>query len=194
MPKLILASSSPRRRDILTMLGYEFEIRVSDCDETLAGNETPEEAVKLLSLKKAYAINRYEDEVVLGADTVVSLDGEILGKPKNKSDAYEMLSFLSGKTHRVYTGIALITSEKVVNVCDFAEVTFKSLTENDINSYIETGECFGKAGGYAVQGIGKALVEKTDGDFYTIVGLPSVMTDELLFSAGIEKVKDSKNM
>lgn len=189
MPKLILASSSPRRRDILTMLGYDFEIRPSDCDETLSGNESPEEAVKMLSLRKANAVTRKENEAVLGADTVVALGNIILGKPKSAEDAFEMLSLLSGKTHTVYTGLTLITDKKTQTLAEAADVTFKTLSENDINSYIETGECFGKAGGYAVQGIGKRLVEKTSGDFYTIVGLPEKATDKILTDAGIVKNK-----
>lgn len=188
-PRLILASSSPRRKDILSLLGYPFEVRASDCDETLSGRESPEEAVKILSARKAFAVSRESGEAVLGADTVVFLNGRILGKPKNREDAFNTLSFLSGKVHHVYTGVTLITDDKTLVLSDMASVEFKELSEKDINSYIDTGECFGKAGSYAVQGIGERLVAKTEGDFYTIVGLPSILTDKILTDAGILKIK-----
>lgn len=187
MKKLILASASPRRRDILKMLGYEFEIRISDCDETVSACMSPEVIVKTLALRKASAVKRLDGEIVLGSDTIVCLDGKILGKPKNKDDAFEMLSFLSGKTHRVYTGIAVISDEKTVNTFEFSSVTFRNLSQDDINSYIETGECFDKAGGYAIQGIGEKLVEKIEGDFFTVVGLPSGLTDRILSDFGVCK-------
>ena len=105
---------------------------------------------------------------------------KILGKPHTEEEARKMLSFLSGKTHRVYTGVTVISDGKTETKSDFASVTFKNLSEKDISDYIATGECFGKAGGYAVQGIGKRLVEKTEGDFYTIVGLPAILTKKML--------------
>ena len=180
MYKLVLASSSPRRIDILTMLGYSFSVRPSDCDETVPETFSARQTVETLSKRKAAAVKREKGEIILGSDTVVTLDGRILGKPHTEKEAREMLSFLSGKTHRVYTGVTVISDSKTETKSDFASVTFKNLSEKDISDYIATGECFGKAGGYAVQGIGKRLVEKTEGDFYTIVGLPAVLTKKML--------------
>ncbi|MBQ2680205.1 MAG: septum formation protein Maf, partial [Firmicutes bacterium] len=174
MEKIILASGSPRRKDILNMLGIPFDVIVSDADESVSEGTAPGEMVKELSLRKAEAVskNLSGETIVIGSDTVVYLDNEILGKPKDAGDAYEMLEKLSGRTHIVYTGITVIfksdSGEKAVSAVDATEVTFKKLAPGNISAYIASEEPFGKAGAYAVQGIGSIFIERINGDFFTV--------------------------
>lgn len=171
---IILKSSSPRRKDLLTEMGYEFKIKVYDVDETMDDDLTPFENVKLLGLKKA-SVNKEEDygKVLIGCDTIVVLDDHIYGKPKDKDDAYKMLKSLSGKMHYVASGLAVIYKNKVFNDVEVSKVFFKNLSDEDIYDYIETGECFGKAGAYAIQGVGKCLVDHYEGSLNNIIGLPT---------------------
>ena len=195
MEKIILASGSPRRKDILNMLGIPFEIMVSDADETCPTGTAPDEMVKSLSLRKAEAVSKSLEEkaVVIGSDTVVYLDGEILGKPKDEQDAHAMLEKLSGRTHIVYTGITVIfkneAGEKVLSAVDATEVTFRKLSPESISEYIASGEPFGKAGAYAVQGIGSIFIEKINGDFFTVVGMSPKVLSNILQRGGIDVFK-----
>lgn len=171
--KLVLASSSPRRKDILTKYNYKFDIDVSDIDESIDLNKSPIDNVKDLGLKKALAISKkYSDTIILGCDTIVTLDGVIYGKPKDSCDAYNILKTLSGKTHEVISGVGIIFNDDVINIAVSSKVTFKNLNDDDINKYISTNECFGKAGAYAIQGLGASLVEKYEGSLNNIIGLP----------------------
>lgn len=168
---LILASMSPRRKEILSLLGEDFRIIPTNVDETVDEGLSPEETVKYLSRIKAEPL-RNEDDLIIGADTVVALDGKIFGKPKDREDAFNMLTELSGKTHSVFTGVTLINGEKTLTFCEETKVTFYPLTENEINRYLDTNEFCDKAGSYAVQGKGCLLIQKIDGDYFNVVGLP----------------------
>lgn len=178
---IILKSSSPRRKDLLSEMGYEFEIKVFDVDETMDSNLDPLTNVKILGLKKA-SVNKDLDygKVLIGCDTIVVLDNKIYGKPKDENDAYNMLKSLSGKMHIVASGLAVIYKDKVFNDVVVSKVFFKELSDKDIYDYIKTGECFGKAGAYAIQGIGKCLVDHYEGSLNNIIGLPTELLKEYL--------------
>lgn len=177
---MVLASKSPRRRELLEMLGAQFEVITSDCDENITGL-APRDLVRELALRKAEAV--YErlndpDAVVIGSDTIVTPDGvKALGKPRDRGDAVRTLTELSGKWHSVCTGIAVIgraadnTSKKIAETVE-TKVKFLDLTKEECERYADTGEPLDKAGSYGIQGRGGALVEKIDGDYYSVVGLP----------------------
>ncbi|MFC8687710.1 Maf family protein [Brevibacillus porteri] len=185
---LILASSSPRRRELLQTLGLSFTVITSDVDETTAEHLSASEVVEELSLRKAKEVaSRLTEGVVLGSDTVVVLDGQILGKPVDEMDAYRMLSMLQGQEHTVYSGVALIDVEtgRAEVSHSLTHVRIRALTEQDIKSYIATGEPMDKAGSYAIQGIGATIVEGITGDYFTVVGLPLGLTSTLLTRFGM---------
>lgn len=176
---IILASQSPRRQELLKLITSDFEIKVSNVDETLPDKITPKEAVMYLSKIKAEPFAD-GDDIVIGADTVVALDGKILGKPKNEENAKEMLRFLSGRTHSVFTGVTLASGKKTKTFAVETKVKFFELTNEEIDAYIKTKEPFDKAGAYGIQGYGSLLVEKIDGDYFNVVGLPvSTLAREL---------------
>ena len=179
--EIVLKSSSPRRRELLTKMGYEFEVKVYDVDETFDNNLTPYENVKNLGLKKAM-VNKDLDygKVLIGCDTIVVLDSKVYGKPKDRSDAFNMLKSLSGKMHYVLSGLAVIYKDKVYNTVVESKVYFKNLSDDEINSYIDSEECFGKAGAYAIQGLGKSLIEKYEGSLNNIIGLPTEKLEQIL--------------
>lgn len=168
---LILASKSPRRRELLSLITTDFEIKSADVDETLPEGISPQEAVLHLSKIKAEPFNNGIDTII-GADTVVAVDGKILGKPADRQQAAEMLKSLSGKYHSVFTGVTVIKPEQSVTFSVETKVKFFDLTDDEICSYIATGECDDKAGAYGIQGKGSLLVEKIDGDYFNVVGLP----------------------
>lgn len=177
---IILASGSPRRSDLMKQAGFDFRVSTCNTDETYDSSLSPSEIVMELSLRKADAVFDKEtpenDTVVVAADTIVALEGEILGKPKDRQDAVRMLNMLSGKKHCVYTGVALYYYLKgrvfIENFADCAEVYFRELSQDTINEYVDSWEPMDKAGAYGIQGLGAVLVDKICGDFYTIVGLP----------------------
>lgn len=168
---IILASKSPRRKELLSIITNDFVIKTADVDETLPENIAPDKAVEYLSKIKAEPFKNDKD-IVIGADTVVAIDGKILGKPKDKADAYNMLKMLSGREHSVFTGVTVISNGKCDTFSVETRVKFFDLTDEEINDYINTGEPFDKAGGYGIQGKGSLLVEKIDGDYFNVVGLP----------------------
>ncbi len=174
--KLILASGSPRRRELLKMTGLKFDVVTSDADESIPDNTTPGIAALILSERKALAVANLEDckgSVVIGADTIVSLDGKKFGKPKDEDDAFRMLSELSDRTHTVYTGVSIVNSDLTVNkFVEATEVHFYPLSEKQIRDYIATGEYRDKAGGYAIQGGGAVFISGIIGDYYNVMGLP----------------------
>ena len=177
---IILASQSPRRQELLKLITNDFEIKVSNVDETLPSGISPKDAVLYLSKIKAEPF-KSENDIVIGADTVVALDGKILGKPKNDENAREMLKFLSGKAHSVFTGVTLIKGDITRSFSVETKVKFFDLTDEEIDEYIKTGEPADKAGAYGIQGYGSLLVEKIDGDYFNVVGLPvSKLARELL--------------
>lgn len=168
---LILASKSPRRRELLSHITTDFVIKSADVDETLPEGITPQRAVEYLSKIKAEPFYNGVDTVI-GADTVVSVDGVILGKPADRQQAAEMLKSLSGKYHSVFTGVTVMKPEGTSAFSVETRVKFFDLTEDEIDCYIATGECDDKAGAYGIQGKGSLLVEKIDGDYFNVVGLP----------------------
>lgn len=168
---LILASKSPRRQELLKLITDDFEIRTADVDETLPQGINPADAVLYLSAIKARPFAGGND-IVIGADTVVALGNEILGKPSSREDAKRMLCALSGKIHSVFTGVTLIKGGEERSFYVESRVKFYELTPQEIADYVESGECDDKAGAYGIQGKGSLLVEKIDGDYFNIVGLP----------------------
>lgn len=177
---IILASQSPRRQELLKLITNDFEIKVSNVDETLPSGISPKDAVLYLSIIKAEPFKN-DSDIIIGADTVVALDGKILGKPKNDENAREMLKFLSGKAHSVFTGVTLIKGDIAKSFAVETKVKFFDLTDEEIDEYIKTGEPADKAGAYGIQGYGSLLVEKIDGDYFNVVGLPvSKLARELL--------------
>ncbi len=181
--KLVLASSSPRRREILACMGFEFSIVSPELDESPIGNEEPAEHVVRLSRAKASSVARqFPDELVVGADTIVVLNNEILGKPFSPAEAVGMLGRLSGKTHTVYTGLALIADRAKIDKADYdvTRITFNDLEQEDILRYVESGEPLDKAGAYGIQGMGSFLVKRYEGEFDTVIGFPSKLFRRLL--------------
>lgn len=181
--KIILASKSPRRRELLSGIGLDFDIIGSNIDE-ITDEVKPENIVMDLSKKKAedVAKDADSDSIVIGADTIVVIDGEILGKPKDRLDAYNMLKKLCGRWHKVYTGITVINTKdfKVVSDFESTDVLMKNLNDDMIYRYIDKGESYDKAGSYAIQGYGSLIVEKINGDYFNVVGLPITKLSDIL--------------
>ena len=189
--RLVLASGSQRRRELLTMCGYDFDIVVSDADESITETD-PEKLVSALALRKANEVysrlrgeNGDDELAVVGSDTVVSFAGSIIGKPKDERDAVRILTMLSGKTHHVYTGVAVITAEQVQIECDVTEVTFKELSESEIEAYVASGEPMDKAGAYGIQGSFGMFVERIAGNYFTVIGMPLPRLYRMLKSVGV---------
>ncbi|MGI6265096.1 MAG: Maf family protein [Acutalibacteraceae bacterium] len=173
MARLILASASPRRKEICQRLGLDFEVIPADGEEAADPSLPPEQAVIAIARGKARQVfARYPDRPVLGADTVVTVDGRLLGKPQSRKEAAQMLRALQGRWHRVLTGVWLCRPGGGDGFAGVAEVKFAPMTAEEIAGYIATGEPMDKAGGYAIQGIGMRYVEQIKGDFYTVMGLP----------------------
>ena len=172
--KIILASKSPRRKEILETMGVSFEIDVADVDESVSDDFSPVEAVCEISKRKAQRIaeRHGEDEIVISADTVVVIDGKIIGKPKDKEDAFCILKNLSGRTHEVYTGFTVCGNGKTKTDFEVTKVHFKELCDDDIRRYIATGEPMDKAGAYGIQQKGNLFVDYIHGDYYNVVGFP----------------------
>ena len=178
--QLVLASASPRRRDLLAGLQLDFEVRSAEIDESALTDELPEDHVSRLARAKAQAVAR-PGELVLAADTVVVLEGRILGKPADPADAQQMLSSLTGREHDVYTGVALFEPDRdtLISALDRSEVRIAALEEDEISWYVSTGEPLDKAGSYAIQGLGALFVERVVGNYTNVVGLPLPLTRSL---------------
>lgn len=169
---IVLASQSPRRSEILRQAGIPFVARPVNVDETAHPGETPEDYVKRVARDKAMMANAAPGEIVLGADTAVVIDGEILGKPANSADAERMLGLLEGRKHQVLTGICLRHGAEMVVDCARTRVWFKPLTPEEIAAYVATGEPMDKAGAYAIQGLASKFIELIEGSYTNVVGLP----------------------
>lgn len=171
---IILASASPRRQQLLSLICDGFSAEPADIDESADENACSEKIPEKLAMKKAEHIFRrnHLDDTVIGCDTGVFIDGQMLGKPKTKEDARRMLALLSGRTHKVITGCAIICKDKSASFSQETLVEFYELTKEEIEDYVSTGEPMDKAGAYGIQGRGALLVKKIDGDFYNVVGLP----------------------
>ena len=185
--KLVLASKSPRRSEILKNAGYEFAVRVADADETIPDGTKPEDAVVFLAARKAMAVPRADDETVLGADTIVVLDNKILGKPKDREDAYNMLKSLSGRAHSVFTGVCIIENGKSMTFAEETQVEFLSLSDEEIYKYIDTNDCYDKAGAYGIQGYASKFIRRISGDYFNVVGLPI----SAIFEKFLQKAKNN---
>ena len=185
--RVILASASPRRRDLLTLIGIAHEVRPSDLDESVVRGETPVAHAERLARAKARAAADVAPEaIVIAADTIVVVDGEILGKPRDAIQAASMLRRLSGRSHIVYTAIAVARGARTESAVEAPEVTFRSLTDEEITSYVETGEPLDKAGAYGIQGYGATIVERVNGDYFSVMGLGLRRLVELLARVGVE--------
>lgn len=190
--RIVLASGSPRRKEILAGIGASYEVIVSDCDESTVVTE-PVELVKELSYRKAEVVakNLTGPVIVIGADTVVAYNGSILGKPKERADAKRMISMLADDTHQVYTGVSLIIKEatgecKLITFAECSEVSVDAMTDRQIEEYLDTGEGEDKAGSYAVQGIFAVHIKGIKGDYFNIVGLPVAGIYKRLYEIGID--------
>ena len=189
MKKIILASSSPRRKELLEKIGLKFEVEPGDCEEIVDTDLEPHEMVRKLSREKAEAVARkHRNVVVIAADTVVLIDGKILGKPKNPAEAKKMLRALSGKSHAVITGFTIIDTAKrrILSKAVETKVYIRGLTSSEIDAYVNSGEPLDKAGGYGIQGLGSVIVEKIEGDYFNVVGLPLSALSESLKEFGVD--------
>lgn len=183
MEKIILASSSPRRKEILAKYNVDFSIVKSDIEEKTFVGERPEQIAMSLAFQKSFNISKlYPDNIIIGADTIVAYEDEILGKPKDEEDAFRILKLLSGKTHNVITGISIINLNSKIKIVDYenTKVKFRDLDDDKIYKYLKTKEYVDKAGSYGIQGYGALLVEKIEGCYLNVVGLPLVKLDILL--------------
>ncbi|MEK3731413.1 MULTISPECIES: Maf family protein [Paenibacillus] len=195
--RIILASTSPRRRELLASLRIPFDVMASEADENTPDDWSPDRIVESLALRKAEAVyGRLADAsqagIVLGSDTVVVLDSEVLGKPVDEEDAAGMLSRLQGREHLVYTGVAcldLLSGARLVRH-SVTRVKMKALSPEAIRAYVKSGEPADKAGAYGIQGLGATIVERIDGDYFTVVGLPLSMLSDMLSEMGIEVLTD----
>ena len=186
--RIVLASASPRRRSLLELLLTDFSCVKPDVDESLRAGESPRDYVSRLAITKASAVDA-PGELILGADTTVTVDNEVLGKPKDRADATRMLSMLSGRSHDVLTGVAVRCGDVVDSCVVSTSVTFAKLSQRDISRYLDTEEPWDKAGAYAIQGLGGVFVLRIEGSYSSVVGLPLVETKALMvdFGAGLDQ-------
>ena len=186
MPAIILASASPRRRELLERIGLtDFQIRVPETDESFPDGLTPSEVVEYISRKKAQAAECTEQEIVIAADTMVFLDGQRLGKPRDEDHALEMLTALQGRRHTVCTGVTVRQGGRLLTESESTDVFFRPATAEELRRYIQTGEPMDKAGAYGVQGRGSLLVERLEGDFFNVMGLPVLRLSRMLREVGV---------
>ena len=178
---LILASRSPRRSELLTAAGISFEVLAADIDETPLPNESPKAYVERLAIEKATAVLRLRPNArVLGADTTVTIDGEILAKPENPADATRMLRLLSGRVHDVHTGVAVVSARGCTSAVDTTRVWFEPMTDEDIAWYVASGEPVDRAGAYAIQGLASRFIGRIEGSYSNVVGLPVALVSSIL--------------
>jgi septum formation protein len=185
-PRVILASSSPRRRELLSLVGIAHEVRPADIDEAYLRGERPAEHAERLAREKARVVAvAVPEAVAIGADTIVVIDGDVLGKPRDPAHAAEMLRRLSGRSHRVITAVAAAWRGASASAVEEVGVTFRALTEPEIAAYIATGEPMDKAGAYGIQGFGATIVERVDGDYFAVMGLALNRLVRLLEGLGL---------
>lgn len=183
-PRVILASASPRRRELMTLVGIPHEVRPADIDETYLPGEEPRDHALRLAREKAQTITD-PDAVVVGSDTIVVVDGDVLGKPRDETEAARMLARLSGRSHIVITAVAVSWKGKVVADAEQVTVTFHQLTDAQIRGYIATREPMDKAGAYGIQGYGATIVARVDGDYFAVMGLPLQRMVHLMRELGL---------
>ena len=178
--QLILASASPRRKELLSLFHIPFTIRVADIDEAMDPSGAPAEEVARVSKRKALAVERKSDDVVIAADTIVVCEGRILGKPHDPEEAKQMLSLLSGRDHQVMTGCTVLRGERCATFTEITDLHFKTLSNQEIEDYVNSGEPMDKAGSYGIQGGAALFCEKINGDYYNVVGLPVCKLGQVL--------------
>ncbi|MDD3165087.1 MAG: Maf family protein [Oscillospiraceae bacterium] len=183
---IILASASPRRRELLTQMGVSFTVQAADVDETMDKSLPPEQAVARISARKASAIACAPDDVVIAADTIVCIDGQMLGKPQTPEQAMDMLGRLQGRAHTVMTGLTVRCGAQVLTETACTRVTFRPCTEQELLRYIATGEPMDKAGAYGIQGRAAAFIAGIEGDYYNVVGLPLCRLGQMLGAFGLQ--------
>lgn len=189
--ELILASQSPRRKELLGLFHIPFTVRAADIDEAMDPTLPPEAEVARVSRKKAAAVLRKPEDVVVAADTIVVCGGEILGKPRDETDAYRMLRLLSGRDHQVMTGLTVLRGDTALTCTEITHIHFRALSDREIRNYIATKEPMDKAGSYAIQGGAALFAETMQGDYYNVMGLPVCRLSQLLRQIAPELMEDS---
>ena len=182
---LILASQSPRRRELLGLTGLDFIVRVADIDETMDPGRAPFEEVARVSRLKALAVSREPGDVVIAADTIVVCEGKVLGKPRDESDAFRILSLLSGRHHEVMTGMTVLRDDEIVTHTEVTRIHFRDLHPDEIRAYIASGEPMDKAGAYGIQGGAALFADQMEGDYYNVMGLPVCRLAMILRTFGL---------
>ena len=182
---LILASQSPRRRELLGLTGLPFIVRAADIDETMDSGRAPFDEVARVSRLKAEAVARKPEDVVIAADTIVVCEGEVLGKPRNEADAFRILSLLSGRHHEVMTGMTVVCGDKAITHTEVTKIHFRELHPEEIRAYIASGEPMDKAGAYGIQGGAALFADEMVGDYYNVMGLPVCRLAVILRSLGL---------
>ena len=190
--QLILASGSPRRKELLGLFGIPFTVRAADIDETMNPAGNPFDEVARLSREKALAVPRGEDDVVIAADTIVVCNGRVLGKPKSEAQAAEMLTMLSGQAHQVMTGCTLLRGDRQQTFTEVTDLHFRPLSQGDIRRYVATGEPMDKAGAYGIQGGAALFCTRMEGDYYNVMGLPVCRLWQSLREIAPEWMEDTK--
>ena len=189
--QLILASQSPRRKELMGLFRIPFSVRVADIDETMDETLSPYDEVARVSRLKAEATPHERTDVVVAADTIVVCNGAVLGKPKDEQDAFRMLKMLSGKDHQVMTGLTVLRGDAAVVCTEVTDIHFRELTDREILAYIRTGEPMDKAGAYGIQGGAALFVEKMCGDYYNVMGLPVCLLGQILKSLAPELMEEN---
>ena len=182
---LILASQSPRRRELLGLTGLDFVVRAADIDETMDPEKAPFDEVSRVSRLKALAVVREPDDVVIAADTIVVCEGEVLGKPRDEADAFRILSLLSGRDHEVMTGMTVVKGDEIVTHTEVTKIHFRKLHPDEVRAYIASGEPMDKAGAYGIQGGAALFADQMEGDYYNVMGLPVCRLAMILRSLGL---------
>ena len=190
--QLILASQSPRRRELLGLFGIPFAVRVADIDETMDPQLSPAEAVARISHKKALAVERNAEDVLIAADTIVVVGGKILGKPHSEEEARQMLRLLSGRDHQVMTGVTVLCGDQEVIFTEITDLHFRPLTDREISRYVQSGEPMDKAGAYGIQGGAALFAQRIEGDYFNVVGLPVCRLGQILRQLAPELLEESQ--
>ena len=189
--QLILASASPRRKELLGLFKIPFTIRVADIDETMDNTKSPFDEVARVSRLKALAVERQEKDIVIAADTIVVCEDRVLGKPKDAAEAVEMLSALSGRDHQVMTGCTVLRGETVQTFTEVTDLHFRELSRKEIENYVASGEPMDKAGAYSIQGGAALFCERMVGDYYNVMGLPVCRLGQVLKEIAPEVMEDT---
>ena len=190
--QIILASQSPRRKELMGLFHVPFAIRAADIDETMDPEKTPCEEVARVSRRKAEATPRDRDDVVIAADTIVVCEGQVLGKPADSQDAFRMLKLLSGRDHQVMTGMTVLRGNRCICCTEVTDIHFRQLSDKEIRAYIATGEPMDKAGSYGIQGGAALFAEKLVGDYYNVMGLPVCRLSQILWKLAPEIMEETQ--